>query len=258
MSPDISIIIPAYNEENRLPGTLDQIIRYIQNRKHSAEIIVVAEKSEDRTVEIANKFRTIFPNLTILENDQKYGKGYSVKRGMLQAQGEICFFTDADLSTPIEELDRALEYLKTYDIVIGSRGLQQSNIVVHQPFYREWLGKSFNLILKSIALTDFSDTQCGFKVFKKHIAKSLFLQSAINGFAFDVEILFLARKFGFKVKEMPVTWINEENSHVDPVKDSIRMFQDVMRIKLNHQKGLYSIIPPHSEPQTHPKRNMTV
>lgn len=247
MAPDISIIIPSYNEENRLPGTLDKIIRYIQNHPYSAEIIVVAEKSEDRTVEVAKEFRSLFPNLTILENDQKYGKGYSVKRGMLQAQGEICLFTDADLSTPIEELDRAMEYMQSYDIVIGSRGLKQSNIVVHQPFYREWLGKSFNRILKSMALTDFSDTQCGFKVFKKHVANALFSQSAITGFAFDVEILFLARQFGFAVKEMPVTWVNEENSHVDPVKDSIRMFRDVMRIKLNHMKGTYTIVPPHPQ-----------
>lgn len=233
---DLSIIIPAYNEEKRIEKTIQNIVSYLAKKfADNYEIIIVDDRSKDKTVEIVKKLSRENEKIKIMVDEENYGKGYSVKKGMLNAQGKYLLFSDADLSTPIEELDKLLFWIeKGYDIAIGSRSLKDSQVIVHQPFYREMMGKIFNKLVKIWCLSDFVDTQCGFKLFKKEVAKEIFTQTKINRFAFDVEILYLAKRNGLRVKEIPVCWINSPASRVNPIFDSLKMLIDLLRIRFLH------------------------
>lgn len=233
---DLSIIIPAYNEEKRIEKTIQNIVSYLAEKfADNYEIIIVDDRSKDKTVEIVKKLSRENEKIKIMVNEENYGKGYSVKKGMLNAQGKYLLFSDADLSTPIEELDKLLFWIeKGYDIAIGSRSLKDSQVIVHQPFYREMMGKIFNKLVKIWCLSDFVDTQCGFKLFNKEVAKKIFTQTKINRFAFDVEILYLAKRNGLRVKEIPVRWINSPASRVNPIFDSLKMLIDLLRIRFLH------------------------
>ena len=168
------------------------------------------------------------------------GKGFSVKEGALSAHGEYIIFTDADLSTPIEEIDKLLKWMEEgYDIVIGSRALAESDIQIHQPWYREKMGKIFNLLVQALALRGIKDTQCGFKGFRKDVAEKIFPLQTINGFGFDVELLYLAKKHGYTIKEIPVRWLNRASSKVNPLTHSSQMFLDIIRIRMRDIKGKY-------------------
>jgi len=235
----LSIIIPAYNEEKRLGKTLETILNYLKKKGYSYEIIIVNDGSTDGTVDIAQEFIKFDSNMKIINNDKNMGKGYSVKRGVLEASGEYILFTDSDLSTPIEEFKKLLTPLESgYDIAIGSRSMKESNVVVHQPFYREIIGKIFNKLVKAFVVKGFIDTQCGFKLFKKDAAKNIFNNQKLNGFSFDVEILYLAIKDNLKIKEVPIKWFNSPKSHVSLVGSSYRMFMELLKIKRIHSKTL--------------------
>lgn len=224
----ISIIIPAYNEEKRIGKTLDTIILFAEKNLPAFEILVVDDGSTDKTIEIANQRK-----VKTVKNPKNMGKGASVKTGMLMAEGEYLLFSDADLSTPIEETMKFLEYIEDYDVVFGSRNLPESNITVTQPLYRRVMGKIFPFLVNCLVLRGIKDTQCGFKMFKRESAKRLFSKQTLSGFGFDVEILYLAKKNGHSVLELPVSWKNDPSSKVHPIRDSFRMLLDLMKIRKN-------------------------
>jgi dolichyl-phosphate beta-glucosyltransferase len=230
----VSIVIPAYNEESHIATAIRTICKYLASKPWTYEIIVVDDGSDDGTVPEARKVaRDVKAPVRILLNGRNRGKGYSVRRGMLASQGDFALFSDADLSTPIYELDRMLaEALGGFEVVMGSRALKNSKIELHQPFYREVMGKTFNLILRSLGLSHFHDTQCGFKLFSRRAVQMIFPLTRINRFAFDVEILLIAHRLFLPVKELPVHWRDSMPSRVSLVQDSTRMFVDVLKLRL--------------------------
>ncbi|MEW6102569.1 MAG: dolichyl-phosphate beta-glucosyltransferase [bacterium] len=236
----LSVVIPCFNEENRISQTLSKITDYLKNRGFNYEIIVVDDGSTDKTISCLRDFE----NIVVLKNEKNIGKGYSVRRGVMEAKGEYILFSDADLSTPIEEVERLLEEIKENDIVIGSRASLESKILIRQPWWRERMGKIFNIFVRLFVIKGFKDTQCGFKLFKGGVAKRIFELGRINRFAFDVEILFLAKKFGYKIKEVGVCWRNSFASKVSPITSSLNMAFSLFLIRLNDLIGLYEKIIP--------------
>lgn len=229
----ISIVIPAYNEEKRLPDTLKKIVVYLASKKYDYELIIVDDGSKDNTASIPHNYD---PNIKVIKLEKNMGKGAAVRTGMLAATGDIILFTDADSSTPIYEIEKLIPFIEQgYDIVIGSRALDNSQIKIHQPFYREMMGKTFNKIVQFFVIKGISDTQCGFKLLKKNAAQKIFSNALVNGFSFDVEMLFLAQKFHLKIKEIPVEWYNDNQSKVNPIFDSINMFIEILKIKKLHK-----------------------
>jgi len=238
---DLSVVIPAFNEERRLPRTLDSIAGYLASRPYRAEIIVVDDGSVDSTAAVANLYREKFPELRLFSNGTNRGKGFSVRRGMLEARGEIALFTDADLSTPIGETDKLLSALgeRGYDGAIGSRALDRSLIEIHQSWIREQAGIFFNRIVRWILGIPFHDTQCGFKAFRRKEARIIFEQQSIERFGFDPEILFLARRNGLRVAEVPVRWSHDAGTKVNVAADGTRMFLELLWIRWNALRGKY-------------------
>jgi len=238
---DLSIVIPAYNEEQRLPKTLDSIFSYVKSRPYLVEIIVVDDGSSDQTAEVVITCRQKYPELRLLSNTQNRGKGFSVRHGMLEARGEIALFSDADLSTPIEEADKLLAAMREngYDAAIGSRAVDRSLIEVHQSLIREQAGILFNRLVRWIMGIEFSDTQCGFKAFRRERTRIIFKQQRIERFGFDPEILFLAKRNGLRVAEIPVRWSHDVETKVNVASDGIRMFLDLLLIRWNAVRGYY-------------------
>ncbi|MCP4371258.1 MAG: glycosyltransferase family 2 protein [Deltaproteobacteria bacterium] len=246
MTSDIflSIIIPAYNEETRIARSLEKIYLYLERQSYPHELIVVDDGSTDLTVQVVEDILKRIEHGTLLQNGANRGKGYSVRQGVLHSHGEYVLFSDADLSTPIEEVEKLFWHLdQGYDIAIGSRGLQESDIQIHQSWYRENMGKTFNLIIRLILLPDFYDTQCGFKCFRGDVARKLFVLQKIDHFSFDVEVLYLAKRYGFKIKEIPVTWSHEPsvwlNTTMQAIQGSSKMFLGLLRIRYNAWIGKY-------------------
>lgn len=238
--PYISLIIPVYNEEERLQNSLEKIIDYFDKQTYSYEILIVDDGSKDKTIEIANKY---LPKVVIYSYGENKGKGAAVKYGMLKAKGEICIFTDADLSTPIYEIDKMLNEFenKKCDIVIGNRAAGYDMIKIHQPWYREFMGKTFNKFVQLFVFKGISDTQCGFKGFRYEAAQKIFNKTEIQKFGFDVEILYLALKSNFDIRQIKVEWYNDARSKVNPIKDSIQMFKDILRIKKLHKNTVFPL-----------------
>lgn len=236
----LSVIIPAFNEENRISRTITRIHEHLFKQDYDAELVVVDDGSTDSTVQTVADLGERVPRLRVVKNGVNRGKGYSVRNGFMNSQGEFLLFSDADLSTPIEEVEKLLGCLQQgYDVAIASRALDDSEIPVRQPWYRELMGKIFNLCVSVLAVRGIRDTQCGFKLFKRECALQVFRRQRIEGFSFDVEALFLARKLGYTVKEVPVVWINDRRSKVSPLKDSVRMFVDLLKIRANDFMGRY-------------------
>jgi len=236
----ISIILPAYNEEKRIGITLPKIIHYCKTRFDEYEIIVVDDGSKDHTKNLVKKYSK--DRVRLLCNKVNRGKGYSVKKGINNAKGSLVLFSDSDLATPIEELNKFMRYIvEGFDVVIASRNLKASNIVVKQPFHRQVIGKTFPLLVNLIALRGFKDTQCGFKLFRTDVARKIVRFQTFDRFSFDVEILFIAKKMGCKIKEAPVKWIDQKGSTVSTVKDSISMLLDLFRLRFNDVKGRYEV-----------------
>jgi glycosyltransferase involved in cell wall biosynthesis len=242
--PELSIVIPSFNEELRLPVTLAEISAYIRASKRETEVIVVDDGSTDRTADVANSFRSEIQRLRVIANKKNRGKGYSVRHGMLEARGRIVLFTDADLSAPIDEADKLLAALADHDVAIGSRALNRSLISVHQSAFREYAGIIFNFIVRAILRLPFVDTQCGFKAFCRERCRVIFQQQRIERFGFDPELLYLARRHGLSAVEIPVRWAHSPATKVSMWRDSIQMFLDVFIIRWNALKGRY----PRSEP----------
>ena len=237
MYPYLSVIIPTYNEEKRIGESLKKIAAYLSRQDYSYEIIIVDDASSDKTVKIIEDFAE---NIVLLRNKKREGKGYSVRQGVLAAKGDFVLFSDADLSTPIEELEKLLFWLKNgAQLALGSRRLPNSEIILPQPFLRRLMGRIFNLLVRIFVVRGFYDTQCGFKCFEKETADFLFEKQHLSGFCFDVEILYLARKFKKRVKEIPVRWFNSPASKIGPLKHSFLMFLDLFRIRINDWRGRY-------------------
>lgn len=235
--PRLSVVIPAYNEESRLGATLDAIAAYLGERDFSHELIVVDDGSTDGTAEVAEPR----PAVRLLRNEVNRGKGYSVRRGMQEARGELILFADADNSTPIEELAKLLAAVEQgADIAIGSRGLPESVLEVRQPAYREYMGRLFNLLVRALTGLAFRDTQCGFKLLRRDAARELASRQTLDGWAFDVELLHLAvRKRGYTVTEVPVRWINSPRTTLNAATDSLGMLREVLRVKWQDLRGRY-------------------
>jgi dolichyl-phosphate beta-glucosyltransferase len=237
--PDLSIVIPSYNEELRLPATLEQIAAYLPTLGGETEILVVDDGSKDRTAEVAESFQEKLPNLRVISNGVNRGKGYSVRHGMLEARGRSVLFTDADLSAPIEEAPKLLKALQDYDVAIGSRALDRSLIAVHESRFREVAGIIFNTIVRVILRLPFVDTQCGFKAFRRERCQIIFEQQRIERFGFDPELLYLARHHGLHTVEIPVRWAHSPATKVNMLRDSIQMFLDIFTIRWNAIRGRY-------------------
>lgn len=252
ITPILSVVIPAYNEEKNIERTVKQIVEFLIGEPvfGDFEVLVVDDGSTDRTVSLVESLAENIRNLKLIRNPHR-GKGYTVRTGVLAARGDFILFSDADGSTPIKELKRLFLWLTEhdYDIVIASReglGAQRHS----EPYYRHLMGRGFNLLVQLLALPGISDSQCGFKLLKTQAAKEVFSrmkiygdESALINFAytgaFDVEVLYLARKFGYKIKEIPVSWTYNRTERVSPLRDSWRMFKDVIRIRLNDFQGAY-------------------
>jgi dolichyl-phosphate beta-glucosyltransferase len=238
---ELSIVVPAFNEERRLPKTLQSIRAYLKSRSVRAEVLVVDDGSTDATAKVVELSRAEFPELRLLSNGRNRGKGFSVRHGMLEACGEIAMFTDADLSAPMEEADKLLAALRdgTYDVAIGSRAVDRSLIEVRQSAFRERAGIFFNQIVRRITGLPFQDTQCGFKAFHREKARVIFEQQRTEGFGFDPEILFLAQRRGLRVAEVPVRWAHDPATKVRMFTDSLRMFLDLVAIRWHDLMGRY-------------------
>jgi len=230
----LSLIIPAYNEENRIARTLIEISQYLDQQEYLSEIIVVNDGSTDQTHQRCLETLKDRPNFRVLSRDENIGKGYSVKQGVLQTRGNLILFSDADLSTPIRELDKFLPWVKEYEIVIGSRALPDSDIQVHQSIVRESMGKMFNIFVRLLIIRGIKDTQCGFKLFQRGAALDIFPRIRLKGFSFDVEVLFLSRRLAYRLKQIPVIWRNSPESKVHLFSSSARMFLDLLRIRYLH------------------------
>ncbi len=233
---NLAIIIPAYNEGKRIGSTLSGIISYIKNQDFSSRIIVINDGSVDDTIKAIAEYRNCDVPIDIYTHTRNKGKGASVKRGIEMAQSDYVLFSDADLSTPIEELGNMLEQIKRgYDIVIGSRATIGSDIVKKQSIGRQSMGKIFNRLVQFFVFKGIEDTQCGFKLFRTDVAKRIVSYQMIKGFAFDVELLYIAKKMGYLVLEVPVQWKHVEFSRVNIVKDTFSMFLSILFIKYRHR-----------------------
>lgn len=247
--PHLSVIIPAYNEEpNFKRGTIDEVPKYLEKQPYSYEILIVDDGSEDATATLAESFAKKHKNVRVIKNPHQ-GKAETVKTGVEKAQGELILFTDFDQATPIDEVERLLPHFPQHDIVIGSRQLPGAKRE-KEPFYRHFMGLVFNLVVQAIAIRGIWDTQAGFKCFKANVAKDLFSHLEVYGksknvkgalvTAFDVELLFIAKKKGYKIKEVPIEWHHVATSRVNPIKDSLRMFRDVIKVRVNDLRGIYN------------------
>ena len=249
VEPYLSVVLPAYNEEQRLPKTLENVTAHLQTKDYAAEIIVVDDGSSDGTAEAVEGFAASHPNVRLIRNEHR-GKAYAVRSGVLASGGQFVLFMDADGATPIYELDKLLPHLEgEYDVAIASReglGARRHD----EPAYRHYMGRVFNFIVQVLAVPGIRDTQCGFKAFRRQAARDLFSNLQLYGAdagtvqgavvtAFDVEILFLARKWGYTIAEVPVHWYYGTESKVSPITDSWRNFRDVLRVRWNDLRRRY-------------------
>lgn len=238
-SPFLSVIVPAYNEAARIGASLHALLDFLRAQSYTFELIVVDDGSRDATVQVVQATLRDVDAARLICYTPNRGKGCAVRQGVLASRGEIVLFTDADLSTPVSEIPGALKILQNdFDIVIGSRALAQSRIAKYQPLYRRIGAKIFNVLRDGIVgagISRFKDTQCGFKVFRGEVARKIFRNAQIDGFMFDVETLYLALRWNYRIAEMPVQWANVPGSKLRLFRDTVRMFKDLAMIRLNHR-----------------------
>ncbi len=238
----MSIVIPAHNEEGRLPRTLGEIFAFLENQSYAYEVIVVENGSSDSTLELANEFASHHPNFIVIHEEQP-GKGNAVRRGVLEAHGQYRFICDADLSMPIDEIQKFIPpTLNDFDLAIASREAPGA-IRFNEPSYRHWGGRAINRVIQFLILPGLNDTQCGFKCFRAEIAENLFRQQTLRGWSFDIEILYLARRKRLRVKEIPIQWYFGADSKVNAVRDALHMISDIFRIHVNALRSRYDLNP---------------
>ena len=238
--PRFSIVIPAYNESARIEGTLERVLWCVQKRGWDAEVLVIDDGSSDETAEIVQLWMQKYERLHLVKNPGNRGKGYSVRNGLLQSAGDIVMFTDADLSSPMEEAERLFAAIdEGADVAIGSRWLDRQKQTIHQPLYRRFFGRCFNRVTRLFIGLPFKDTQCGFKAFKRDAAQTIFRLQTIERWGFDPEILFIARKLKYKIAEVPVTWGHDERSRMSYLKDGMKMLEEMGQIRVNSLLGRY-------------------
>lgn len=247
----LSVVIPAYNEEVRLPATLATTADYFHERfPGEFEILIVDDGSSDHTRQVAQDYAESHPDIAcrVLSYGSNRGKGYAVRHGLLRGAGEWRLFCDADLATPVEEFEVVYDAMLAggMDVGIGSRPLAQSHLLVHQPWYREMLGRTFNFAVQKMAVEGIKDTQCGFKIFSARAADDIFSRCRIDGFAFDIEALYVARRLGYKIAEVPIRWSHKEGSKVSMVRDGLRMLRDLVKVRFMHART--SCVTPPSTP----------
>ena len=233
-SPDLSVVVPAYDEGVRLAPSLRRILDHLWSRELDFEVLVVDDGSRDDTAEVARSFDV--PELVVLRHLVNRGKGAALRTGVLASQGDRVLLTDADLSTPITDLDRLEPHLHDADLVLGSRAVRDADVTERQPLYRELMGKTFNVLIRLLGVRGIRDTQCGFKLLDGAVAREIFAALTIDRFAYDVELVWLARRRGLRVKEVGVTWADSPDSRVSPVRDSLSMLRDVLRFRLRHSR----------------------
>lgn len=236
----LSIVIPAYNEEKRLPASLDTVLEYVSGRYEFVEVVVVDDGSKDGTVRCVREYAASHPAVRLLQNPGNRGKGYAVRNGMLDAKGEWVLFSDADLSSPISEIEKLFQAAEREqaEVAIGSRALDRSLIGVHQPAGREYLGRIFNFVMRTVTGLPFLDTQCGFKLYHSTAARRIFSKQQLDGFGFDVEDLVIAKQLSIKVVEVPVRWNNVEGTKVSML-NGLNSFLDPLRVRLFQLRGKY-------------------
>lgn len=238
LNPFLSIIVPAHNEEKRLPNTLEQVFRFLEKQPFPSEVVVVENGSDDHTYELAQEFAREHENLLAIKNDRR-GKGLAIQRGVQQATGEYIFLCDADLSMPIEEISKFLPpQLKNVDVAIASREAPGA-VRYNEPYYRHFTGRVFNTLIRLLVLPTLQDTQCGFKCIRADVARDIFPYQTLSGWAFDVELLYIARHRGYHVVEIPIHWHFNADSKISVFRDSLRMFLDLLLIRRNAHRGLY-------------------
>ncbi len=239
-TPFLSIIIPAHNEADRLPDTLGQVFDFLHRQEYTAEVLIVENASRDRTLEVAQSFARQHPNLRVLQ-EARPGKGGAVRRGMLEARGEYRFMCDADLSMPIAEVNRFLPPILTdFDLAIASREAPGA-VRYDEPEYRHLGGRAVNLMIRALILPGMHDTQCGFKCFRAGVAEDLFRHQTLTNFSFDIELLYIARHRGYRVREIPIPWYFYPGTKLNPVRDALQMAVDIFAIHRNARRGLYDL-----------------
>lgn len=237
-APFLSLIIPAFNEEKRLPETLKQIADFLAAQSYSSEVLIIENGSTDATLQIARDFAQAHKIFVAVHSDKR-GKGLAVYTGMLAARGEFRMMLDADLSMPVEQIERFVPLmLRGTDIIIASREAPGA-VRYNEPPYRHWGGRVINLMIRTLALPGLQDTQCGFKCFRAAVADDLFRRQTLNGWGFDIEVLYIAKRRGYSIVELPIPWYYREQSHVRPIPDTLRMFLDILRIRRNAAQGIY-------------------
>ncbi len=240
--PRLSIVIPAYNESRRIGPSLEKILAYVRSRNLSAEIIVVDDASSDNTAALVGEWARSHPEVRLLSNSRNRGKGFSVRRGVLEARGDWVLFTDADLSAPIEETDKLVAALEREQAAtaVGSRALRRELVGIHQPFFREWSGRFFNVLVRLLTGLEIHDTQCGLKLFRREATRRAFELQTSRRFGFDPELLFLIERTAGRVVEVPVRWDNSPGTKVRFLRDSSQMILDLIRIRWNQFRGRYN------------------
>jgi glycosyltransferase involved in cell wall biosynthesis len=237
---DYSIVVPAYNEEARIGATLEAVVRCVLEKGWNAEVIVVDDGSVDQTAAIVKSFADRYSFVRLLPNGSNQGKGFSVRNGMLHATGDIALFTDADLSSPIDEAERLFAAIRDgADVAIGSRWLERTRQTVKQPLYRRFFGRCFNFVTRLIMRLPFADTQCGFKAFTQSAAQTIFQLQRIHRWGFDPEILFIALRRGYVVREVAVTWGHDERSRISYLRDGMQMLRELIYVRWNAFTGVY-------------------
>ncbi|MBS1724670.1 MAG: glycosyltransferase family 2 protein [Armatimonadetes bacterium] len=239
--PHLAVIIPAYNEEERIGPTLERVREYLSTQAYEWCVLVVSDGSKDRTVGIVSEMAAQDPRFTIIDSQPNRGKGFVVRKGFLLAEADLLLLSDADLASPIEEVEKLMERMPAADIAIGSRPLKESNLEVRQPWHREMLGRAFNFAVQLLAIKGIHDTQCGFKLFKRDVAREVFVRCKLDGFSFDFEALMAARDLGYSIAEVPVRWRHQEGSKVVLMRDGPRMLRDLVKLRLAGKRRRLSL-----------------
>ncbi|HXH61896.1 MAG TPA: dolichyl-phosphate beta-glucosyltransferase [Fimbriimonadaceae bacterium] len=231
--PHLAVIVPAYNEEDRIAPTLARLHEYFVAQKYTWKVVVVSDGSRDKTCEIVRAFASGHPGFELIDSQPNHGKGFVVRKGMMETEAEWLLFSDADLAAPIEEVEKLfIAVEKGPPIAIGSRPLKESRLEVRQPWYRELAGRTFNLVVQTLAVKGIKDTQCGFKLFREDVAKDVFPRCKLDGYGFDFEALLIARDLGYEIAEIPIRWAHQEGSKVSMVRDGLRMICELFKLRL--------------------------